>query len=157
MWWWCCIFSSSYTVLMQSSVSTIQREHGERRVNKMVSFKWLGKTSMTFQHVLNILHIRKVVTQALYCIAIILKPSQHCHTKNYGTKYILRIYVFYIQYIFKSMFLVFSHQYNILFYSVTFVKMTLYITWHAVWNISYFISWWAGFHNWIQLPCRKYI
>lgn len=91
---------------------------------------------MTFQHVLNILHIRKVVTQALYCIAIILKPSQHCHTKNYGTKYILRIYVFYIQYIFKSMFLVFSHQYNILFYSVTFVKMKLYITWHAVWNIS---------------------
>lgn len=91
---------------------------------------------MTFQHVLNILHIRKVVTQALYCIAIILKLSQHCHTKNYGTKYILRIYVFYIQYIFKSMFLVFSHQYNILFYSVTFVKMKLYITWHAVWNIS---------------------
>lgn len=102
----------------------------------MVSFKLLGKTSMTFQHVLNILHIRKVVTQALYCIAIILKPSQHCHTKNYGTKYILRIYVFYIQYIFKSMFLVFSHQYNILFYSVTFVKMKLHITWHAVWNIS---------------------
>lgn len=37
---------------------------------------------------------------------------------------------------FKSMFLVFSHQYNILLYSVTFVKMKLYITWHAVWNIS---------------------
>lgn len=92
--------------------------------------------SMTFQHVLNILQMRKVVTQALYCIAIILKRSQHCHTKNYGTKYILCIYVFYIQYIFKYMFLVFSHQYNILFYSVTFVKMMLYITWHAVWNIS---------------------
>lgn len=93
-----------YCANAELSPHNATRARGERSKEKsirrkMASFKLLGKISMIFQYVLNILHIRKVVTQALYCIADYPQKSQHCHIKYYSTKC---IYVSYIQYMFKS-------------------------------------------------------
>lgn len=101
MWWWCCIFSSSYTVLMQSSVSPMQREHREGEwtlQHQRVSFTlgtngWalhcVGRRPVTLWHGLNILQVGKVNIQVLYSLA---GKGHNCVcVKHYSTKYITYI------------------------------------------------------------------
>lgn len=144
MWWWCCIFSSSYTVLMQSSVSTMQQEHGQRRVNRK-SKAQNGKLQITCQnkydlHVLKACFKHITFQKGCYTSSLLHYNCPQTVTtlphQILWHKYILCVYVFYVQYIFiKSLFFLFNHQCKILFYSVTFVTMTFYITWFAICNV----------------------